>query len=126
MRVLITGGTGFVGTQLASRLVEDGNEVTILTRSLKGPGQAPKGISYLQGDPTRKGLWQEAIQNHEAVINLAGASIFSKWTEEHKRLIRESRVSTTRNLVEGMRLFPDKKFTFRYPEIEKALQSIVA
>ena len=36
------------------------------------------------------------------VINLAGASIFSKWTEEHKKAIRESRVNTTQNIVEGI------------------------
>jgi len=110
VKILITGGTGFVGTRLTSRLVQDGNEVTVLTRSPRGSGQAPEGIFYLQGDPTQKGPWQEAIQNHDAVINLAGASIFSKWTEEHKRLIRESRVSTTRNLVEGIERSPDKRF----------------
>ena len=102
MRVLITGGTGFVGKQLSSRLVQDGNEITILTRSLKGSEQAPKGISYLQGDPTEKGPWQEAIPNHDAVINLAGASIFSKWSDEYKKLIRDSRVFTTRNIIEGI------------------------
>jgi uncharacterized protein len=102
MKILITGGTGFVGTQLTSRLIQDKNEVTILTRSEKGPEKGAAGISYLQGDPTQKGPWQEAIKNHDAVINMAGASIFSKWTDEHKRAIRESRVNTTRNIVEGI------------------------
>jgi len=45
------------------------------------------------------------------VINLAGASIFSKWTEEHKRAIRESRVNTTRNIVEGIPSPLQKPFT---------------
>ena len=92
MKILITGGTGFVGNQLTSRFIQDGNEVTILTRSLKESEKAAPGISYLQGDPTQKGPWQEAIKNHDAIINLAGASIFSKWTEEYKKLIRESRI----------------------------------
>ena len=78
MKILMTGGTGFVGKQLTSRFVQDGNEVTILTRSIKGSGAPPQGISYLQGDPTQKGPWQDAIKNHDAVINLAGASIFSR------------------------------------------------
>jgi len=111
MKILITGGTGFVGTRLTSRLIQDRHEVTILTRSLKGAKGASPGISYLEGDPTKRGLWQEAIKNHDALINLAGASIFSKWTEEHKKTIRESRVNTTQNIVEGIPSHPSKQMT---------------
>jgi uncharacterized protein (TIGR01777 family) len=111
MKILITGGTGFVGSQLTSRLIKDNHEVTILTRSLKGAKGSLPGISYLEGDPTKKGPWQEAIKNHEALINLAGASIFSKWTEEHKKAIRESRVNTTQNIVEGVPPQSQKQFT---------------
>jgi uncharacterized protein len=112
MKILITGGTGFVGTQLTSRLIKDNHEVTILSRSAKRSGEIPREISYLQGDPTQKGSWQEAIKNHDAAINLAGASIFAKWTEEHKKAIRESRVSITRNIVEGIPSHPQKQFAF--------------
>lgn len=111
MKILITGGTGFVGTQLTSRLIQDRHEVTILTRSLKGAKDSSPGISYLEGDPTKKGPWQASIKNHDAVINLAGASIFAKWTEEHKKAIRESRVNTTRNIVEGIPSRSEKPFT---------------
>jgi len=111
MKILIIGGTGFVGTHLTSRFIKDGNGVTILTRSRKGPEKGPEGISYLQGDPTQKGPWQEAIENHEVIINLAGASIFSRWTDEQKKAIRDSRVSTTFNIVEGIPSHPEKKIT---------------
>jgi len=111
VKILITGGTGFVGTQLTSRLIQDGNEVTILTRSLKESARPSKTISYLQGDPTRKGPWQGAIAGHDAIINLAGASIFAKWTEEYKRVLRESRIITTQNIVEGVPSDPSKKIT---------------
>src|SRR4030043_765955 len=109
MKILITGGTGFVGTQLTDRLIHDKHEVTILTRSLKAAKGSSPGISYLEGDPTKKGPWQEAIKSHDALINLAGASIFSKWTEEHKKAIRESRVSTTQNIIEGIPSDSSKK-----------------
>jgi uncharacterized protein len=111
MKILITGGTGFIGTQLTARLIRDGHQVTVLTRSGKGSEKGSPGITCLQGDPTRKGPWQDAIRDHDAVINLAGASIFSKWTEEHKKAIRESRVNTTRNIVEGIKPSPGKSFT---------------
>ena len=111
MKILMTGGTGFVGKQLTSRFIQDGNEVTILTRSLKGSEKSPKGVSYLQGDPTQKGPWQDAIQNHDVIINLAGASIFSKWSDQYKKLIRESRVFTTQNIVEGIPFKTDKKIS---------------
>jgi hypothetical protein len=78
---------------------------------MKGPKERPPGISYLEGDPTKKGSWQEAIKNHDAVINLAGASIFAKWTEEYKKVLRESRISTTRNIVEGIPSDLSKKIT---------------
>jgi uncharacterized protein (TIGR01777 family) len=102
MKILMTGGTGFVGTHLSSRLLREGHAVTALTRSSKEAKGVTPSVSYLGGDPTQKGAWQSAIRDHDVIINLAGASIFSKWTEENKRAIRESRILTTRNLVEGI------------------------
>lgn len=111
MKILITGGTGFVGSRLTSRLLREGYGVTILTRSLKATQISQPNISYLEGDPTKKGTWQEKVKDHEAVINLAGASIFAKWTDEHKQAIRESRINTTRNIVEAIPARTDQSFT---------------
>jgi hypothetical protein len=111
MKILITGGTGFVGRQISSRLIRDRHECTVLTRRPKKSDKAPTGISFLQGDPTEKGPWQEEIQKHDAVINLAGASIFKRWTPEHKKAILESRVKTTQNIVEGIPSDAEKSFT---------------
>jgi len=102
MKILITGGTGFVGTHLTSRLLREGHEITVLTRSRKEAEKKTPNVSYLHSDPVQKGAWQSVIKDHDVIINLAGASIFSKWTEENKRAIRESRILTTRNLVEGI------------------------
>jgi uncharacterized protein (TIGR01777 family) len=111
LKVLITGGTGFVGTQLTSRLLREGHEITVLTRSRKGTERRTPSVSYLQNDPTQKGEWQAAINDHDVIINLAGSSIFTRWTEEKKRAIRESRILTTRNLVEGIDLNHAKGMT---------------
>ena len=99
MKIFITGGTGFVGKTLAPALVRAGQEVTILSRSGKGE---LSGVSWVEGDPTQRGGWQETVKGHEVVINLAGASIFTRWTAEAKKTLRESRMLTTRHIVEAM------------------------
>jgi len=101
MKIFITGGTGFVGKTLAPALIRSGHEVCILTRSGKGKGDS-SGVSWVEGDPAQKGKWQETVGKHEVIINLAGASIFTRWTEEAKKKIRDSRILTTRNLMEAM------------------------
>jgi len=100
MKVFMTGGTGFVGKTLAPALVRLGHEVTILTRAAK---ESFSGVSWVEGNPMQEGRWQDAVKEHETVINLAGASIFTRWTEEAKKMIRDSRMLTTRRLVEALR-----------------------
>lgn len=111
MMILMTGGTGFVGSFLTARLTGDGHEVTILVRSDNEKKTAPRNASFLEGDPTLRGPWQQMVIKYDVIINLAGASIFSKWTPEQKRAIRESRLSTTRNIVEALNTTPDKAVT---------------
>ena len=102
MKVFMTGGTGFVGTTLARELTQKGHSVTVLMRTGESARNLPQGARALQGDPTVRGAWQEAVPGHEVFINLAGASIFTRWTDEAKRVIRESRILTTKHLVEAM------------------------
>jgi len=109
MKIFVTGGTGFIGTYLCAHLIQFGNEVTILARSDEGLKARCPGISYLPGDCTKKGPWQDSIRDHDIIINLAGASVFSRWTEAYKKLLIESRISTTKNLVEGISAGSDKQ-----------------
>ena len=99
MKVFITGGTGFVGRYLSRELAQQGHEVTILTRREKPPAPAAAGIGFVTGDPTQEGPWMGAVPEHDWIINLAGASIFSRWSAAYKREIYDSRIRTTRNLV---------------------------
>jgi len=107
----MTGGTGFVGTKLTERLLELGHGVTILTRSAAASAEIRAGMRYVEGDPTQPGTWQQAVGGHEVIINLAGASIFKRWTKEVKQAIRDSRIRTTRNLVEALSGSSQKKIT---------------
>ena len=102
MKVLITGGLGFVGTQLSIRLVEKGHQVTVVDHSPQPRTYTPQEVRYVFADTTVKGAWQEEIQAQDAVVNLAGTSIFRRWNDETKQLIHDSRVLTTRNVAEAM------------------------
>jgi uncharacterized protein (TIGR01777 family) len=102
MKVFMTGGTGFVGTYLAKRFLSEGHSVTILTASAAEQALKINGLSYLEGNPTLEGEWQKAVAGHDVIINLAGASIFSRWTEKQKNILRSSRMLTTRNLVTAL------------------------
>lgn len=102
MKVFMTGGTGFVGASLTRRFIAEGHEVTILTQALTGKEVKMTGLSYLIGHPTSPGPWQDALGDHDVIVNLAGASIFSRWTSEQKKLMRSSRIDTTRHLVDAL------------------------
>jgi uncharacterized protein (TIGR01777 family) len=112
MKAFIAGGTGFVGSSLVRGLLADGFGVTILTRNLKSAGPLEKEVSLIEGDPSVEGKWQEMIAGHELIINLAGASIFKRWTKSYKKKIRESRILTTRNIVEGLTACPSRETLF--------------
>jgi len=102
MKVFIVGGTGFVGVNLANRLRARGDEVTVMGHTPGRPRGLDPAVAVVAGDGTVAGAWQERIAGHETVVNLAGASIFARWTDESKRVIRASRILTTRNVVDAL------------------------
>jgi len=102
MKIFMTGGTGFVGSFLSRELVHRGHEVTILTRRTTPTAPAHPRIAYVTGDPTAAGDWMTKVPGHDWVINLAGASIFSYWTEKKKKEIYDSRILSTRHLVRAI------------------------
>jgi uncharacterized protein len=102
MKIFITGGTGFVGSHLTRQLTGQGHQVTLLTRSIKPGRPLPPGAAFLEGDPTGPGLWQKEVASQEVIINLAGASIFHRWTDDYKKSLLDSRIQTTRNVVAAL------------------------
>jgi len=102
MKIFITGGTGFVGRTLVVHLITAGHLVTVLGRTTAAVQE--KNLRQIQGDPGHPGPWQNELRDHDAVINLAGASIFCRWNQANRRKIFDSRILTTRNVVDALRL----------------------
>lgn len=100
MRVLITGGSGFIGQALTAALVERGDEVIILSRK-------PETLRNRQGAVSAVADLSEIKQSVDAVVNLAGAPIVDKrWTDARKQVLRDSRIRLTGTLIEWMRQQP--------------------
>jgi len=102
MKILITGGSGFVGLNLTRFLLDKGHRVTAIGRSEPQHRFDPEHYQFVAADTTRTGPWQEELALADAVVNLTGASIFKRWTKKYKKQIYDSRVMTTRNVVEGL------------------------
>lgn len=109
MNIFVTGGLGFVGRHLCTGLLQDGHEVTAVGRSLSPASMIDDpSFAYISSDTTQRGAWQKQARFSDVVINLAGKSIFTRWTESTKQAIRDSRILTTRRLVEALSGARDK------------------
>ncbi|MFH7321238.1 TIGR01777 family oxidoreductase [Desulfurivibrio sp. D14AmB] len=102
MNIFLVGATGFVGSALTQHLLSKGYQVSILVRSMNRAAGLPAAATIVNGDPTKPGPWQQAAAASDVIINLTGASIFTRWSENAKRIIVESRVLSTRNLVAAL------------------------
>src|SRR5574339_208590 len=107
MRIVIAGGTGFLGAPLAETCAEDGHQVLVLTRGLMSgderhdPGTGVPGITRVGWTPDGKtGAWARVVSGADAVINLAGESLDGKrWSPARKAQLRDSRILPTRSLA---------------------------
>ena len=102
MKIVITGGSGFVGSHLSNYLLRGGHRVTALGRSADRHWIHHKSYNYVAADTTRPGDWQKEFEDADAVVNLAGTTIFKRWTAGYKKQIYESRIITTRNVVASL------------------------
>jgi uncharacterized protein (TIGR01777 family) len=102
MKILVTGATGLVGTALVAALAREGHTVCRLVRSATKTTGGTVGAFDVPWDPETGNLGGAAV-GAEAVVNLGGASIVAgRWTNARKKLLRTSRVDSTRALVAAL------------------------
>jgi uncharacterized protein (TIGR01777 family) len=103
MKVIVAGGSGFIGAQLGRSLLADGHEVVVLTRGQPRPAQP--GVRFLSWDArTAAGSWVSELSSAQAIVNLAGASIGGgRWTRSRMNEILSSRLAATTALIEALR-----------------------
>src|SRR3954453_8417843 len=105
MRVLITGGSGFIGKRLCRVLLDRGHDLTVLTRNSDSAREALHSSVQLQvWNPDKSDPKLTFPVGIDGVVNLAGESIAGgRWTKERKSRIRSSRTRATNALVAAMR-----------------------
>lgn len=100
MRVVIAGGSGFIGKALTETFLQAGHEVYILTRKHK---ENSKNLTYVQW-LTDGSMPEKQLDNIDAFINLAGESIADgRWTNERKKRILDSRIKATQESIQLMK-----------------------
>ena len=105
MKIFLIGGTGFIGRILVPSFIQKGHEISLLVSSNKKNEVCNRTLEVISGDPTLSGEWQKHMGTHDIVINLAGTSIFQRWNDQIKSQIHMSRISTTRNIVAGLKAY---------------------
>lgn len=106
MKVVVAGGSGFLGRPLCELYAEEGHEVTVLTRALPvgasahDAGTGVPGVTLHGWNPDGQvGPWAKVLDGTDAVVNLAGESIAARrWTPAQKDRLRNSRLLATRSL----------------------------
>lgn len=92
-RILVSGASGLIGTELRTALAARGDQVIRLVR------RPPSSADEIRWDPTAGHIDLDGVEPVDAVVNLSGAPVARRWTSRYKRELLTSRTSTTRTLV---------------------------
>jgi uncharacterized protein (TIGR01777 family) len=103
MKVIITGGTGLIGSALAKNLVEENHEVIVLSRSPMKAENLPPAVQVVEWDAQSAKGWGHLADGADAIVNLAGENLAEgRWTDARKERILSSRVNAGRAVVEAV------------------------
>jgi hypothetical protein len=108
MRVLVTGATGFLGSNVSDALLARGDEVVGLTRDPERARRANPSVTWHGWNPVLERPPASAVDGVDGAINLIGESLDQRWTDEAKKRIRESRERATKNLVDAISAAPER------------------
>ena len=114
MKIVVAGGTGFIGRHLCHLLMNEGHSIVILSRHLDDtPAPANTRARVIQWDGRNDGSWATCCEGAEVIVNLSGAPIADRrWTPARKRELVDSRVLTTRALLASIDKWKTKPHTF--------------
>ena len=98
-RVVLAGGSGFLGHALATTLRARNYEVVVLTRS---PRERGDGVQEVAWDGVQAGAWIQALEGADAVVNLTGRNVDCPHTPENLRVILSSRVDSVKAVATGI------------------------
>ncbi|MBW7887220.1 MAG: TIGR01777 family protein [Bacteroidetes bacterium] len=104
MKIIITGGTGFIGTALCNLISREAHELVLFSRSIHPKKKLQQAVvRYVQWNAGEEGEWQNEIEGASVVINLAGKNLFEhRWNKKIKKEIWNSRILATKKLVEAV------------------------
>jgi uncharacterized protein (TIGR01777 family) len=114
MKIVIAGGTGFIGRHVSQFLIHSGHSVILLSRHIPA-GKHPTNIHarHIQWDGLTQGSWAQECEGTDVVLNLSGAPIAdSRWTEKRKQELLDSRVLSTKTLLQAISSWRNKPHTF--------------
>lgn len=109
--ILITGGTGLIGSSLTELLLEKRHKVIILTRNLKKAVDrqtADERLTYARWNAEEQSIDRDAIEKTDYIVHLAGEGIVDKrWTEKRKKQIVQSRIQSSGLLIKALKEIPN-------------------
>ena len=107
MKILITGATGLIGTELVSLLLQKGISIHYLTTS-KNKINNKNNYHGFYWNPTQGFIDENCLMGVDAIIHLAGASITKRWTNSYKQEIIESRILASSILYKAIKENPNQ------------------